>query len=233
MENPISKNWWLMLLFLCVLGCSQENILPPPENDDDETPQEIDLSPQPYIEQSASLCIPQSPIDIKDTSVFIQYCNGNRMHGTAVAFREDYIWEAPTVAGYRWHDKDKITISMQKYDCEFASVGKERLFFVVPTNYNNCIQLNAPSSREISSNSGYVRFRYGDGDVTYEKLFTKPDAYNRLEIIELDTINWKISGRFMLTVEHQGDEPFDSDYYGPSTFSFTNGYFSCDLIPSP
>lgn len=191
-----------------------------------------DFTPEPYIEQSfEASCIPFIPIEI-DTSVKWldrpeNPYQGRQEHGWARAEVKDYNyeWNASVRAFYF---NDDIEIAIETFRSEAADYAfVERLYFKISLDANRCTSLINPASPYPNARASNAAYNIGDWDVNYWDYLPDERYSNQLEIIELDTINNQIKGRFDLQVVIEHPSGYAEI---PDTIHFANGVFECDIL---
>lgn len=182
---------------------------------------------EPYTEfPHKASCVPFTPITI-DTSVkwldrLENPYEGRQEHGWARAEVEgyNYEWNASVRAFYFNDNIDVIVETFRSEEDYYAFVEKIR--FKVSKDAHRCTRLRSPFLSFPNNHTSNASYDIGDWDVIYWNYLPDENYPNLLEILELDTINNRIRGRFDLQVII--DHP--SGYVEiPDTIHFANGAF--------
>lgn len=218
-----------ILLFLVIIYCSTSCT-----NEKIETPYFFNekFASEPYIEHPLEAsCIPFIPIEI-DTSVKWLAFPINPYQG-----RQEYGWARAEVKhnGYKWNASasaidhgNEVWMTLQTFKSEIDDHAfVEMINFKVLKDVDRCSNLVARSVASLSKTTSTTSYIIGDWDVLYYSYLPDQNYVGVLEIIEFDTINNRMKGRFDLQVVIDHPSGYEEI---PDTIHFANGVFECDIL---
>lgn len=221
----------LFLLATILSSCEPEMLeIPNKDTEEIEPKPKPSLVTAPYIEWQAQepSCIPLVPILI-DTSA--RWRGSDELYeglaeygkGKAVVRNNNYDWRCSAAAGKYG---DKLSIVLRTFHSPDSPTYQiEEILFVAAVDSERCVRLDAPGIRQYNSTQAYVNYGVSAGDVSVGDYELLESTNNLLEITELDTINHRLSGKFMVALElESGSSTL------PDTVRFVNGSFSCELF---
>lgn len=103
----------------------------------------------------------------------------------------------------------------------------ERITLKISKSVNRCSNLVTPSIAPISKINSTAFYVIGDWDVIYWNYLPDENYFGLLEILELDTINNLMKGKFDLQVILDHESLYEEI---PDTIHFANGVFECDIL---
>lgn len=169
-------------------------------------------------EEKDTSCVPQSEIPLGDSLFNRSTYQGDQQFGIATAIRDSLEWEASSKAFFDPEFGTSVFISTV-----FSKEEELRLY--------DCLAINFDSKGECfdSNNDSDFRVRYSikDMDVTLDNYDLMMNANNVVEVIQLDTIQKMVEGKFMLTFLRVKSNRLQE---GPDTLRFHNGYFKCQIV---
>lgn len=190
------------------------------------------LASEPYMEQPLeATCIPLIPIEVDTSIQWLGYqenpYQGRREHGWARAEVErfNYEWNASAKA-YYFNGNIEIGIETFRNEEDYYAFV-ERIIFKVSRQVDRCTAIVASSTDYPSSSSSNASYVIGDWDVTHFRYHPDENHQGVLEIMELDTINNRIKGKFDLQVILDHVSLYEEL---PDTIHFANGVFECDIL---
>lgn len=217
-----------ILIAIFYLSCNNEILISP---DKDEITFEI-VEPSPFKQYSNNLsCIPSIQIKSDTTVNWLGLLNnpykGRREFGYAEADIEHFNYKWKTSARAIESEREiKIILETFKSEELYYSF-LERMIFDVSKNVDRCTSLSVSTENSPNKITSIVQYYLGDYDVVSERYYPDENYLSTLELLELDTLENRIKGKFDLQVIIDRSSFFEEI---PDTIHFANGVFECDIL---
>ena len=224
MKITTMKYFVTSLVVLILSGCSKENISET-ANDDNFNIEEV------TEEMGTDDCVPILPIEIDTSYLWFgleeRPFKGRQEYGKAQMVEKStaHFWEGSARAK-RYSEEIRIRLESVKSEEIYYSFI-DALTFSIHVDSQPCTSYTEEKTDPLTVDKTFAGFRHGDGDVTFSRYTVIEDESTRFEIVELDTINQRVSGNFNLKLLNERPHPSP---FIPDTLHFVNGSFSCEIL---